>query len=607
MFNSILKKDLEPQSQRKVPVVLLISGLIVFCVMGAMAWILYKERMLNFDPAFFSFLMLQEEWFSPVLGRYGTVLSQILPFSLMKAGADLETILRFYSLSFVLLYIIYLLFIGLLFKDKKGIIAICIALTLTFRETFYYSTAELYQAIGLSVLLWSMFSHSLNQVGKKRTLGLILCAMMVVGISFFHQLALFTVFFVLSITYLERRQWKDYYALILLGWALLWFIFRIKFLTVSEYEQENLLTAEKVLEGLSNFGSLHSRIYFSAFFENHLIIPSAVCVLGLAYLLIKRRWLISAYIGLFTVGYWVVIMIGKSGPDSPIMLQNYYTVFGLFAGVLLALALEKRSILVKAGVILILGMFSLKNIYQSRYDYQLRTEYLSHIAEYGQQFPERKYVMHASHLPWSFVWINWALPFETLLNSEIDSELESVTFFSTFELDTLDSYDIDRPESFLGPAFEPHWFSAPSLNTAYFSVPNGPYRLLNTAPTEDLLLDSLIFLPELQIIPFNEAINKSGGWTSLKIKLSNNTETLLHSIYKDGEGLYLYHRITNADGETWKTEKRRLMFDLAPGKHYTEILAYDHPRESNCKMEFGFFLAADSSFIPKAQIQLNIN
>ncbi len=51
------------------PFFLVLCGLMIFLVMAGMAWILYQERMLNYDPVFFSFLLIQEEWFSPVLGR----------------------------------------------------------------------------------------------------------------------------------------------------------------------------------------------------------------------------------------------------------------------------------------------------------------------------------------------------------------------------------------------------------------------------------------------------------------------------------------------------------------------------------------------------------
>jgi hypothetical protein len=268
------------KGEKQVPKILLFSGLAVFSVMSVLAWILFKERMLNYDPAFFSFLMINENWFSPVLGRYGTILSQLLPYFALQCGASLITILKLYSLSFVLLYAIYLVIIGKGFKDKEGIIAICVALTLTFRETFYYSTAELYQAIGLSVVLWSLFKHTLDTQGFKQKILTAACALLIIGISFFHQLGLFTVLFVLMAEYIRRNDWRNYLAVGTILFAVLWFVFRIKYLTVSTYEQEKLLTIETFLHYLGKINELGSYKYFVNFYHGHLSVPLIALLVG---------------------------------------------------------------------------------------------------------------------------------------------------------------------------------------------------------------------------------------------------------------------------------------------------------------------------------------
>lgn len=573
-----------------------------------MAWVFFKERMLNYDPAFFSFLMIQEDSFSPVLGRYGTILSQLLPYALLKSGADLETILRYYSLSFVLLYILYLIIIGVGFKDRKGIIALCIALTFTFRETFFYSTAELYQGIGLSVVLWSLFSMTLDQSGVKRMVGLFFSLLLVIGISFFHQLGIFTVFFVLSVEFLRRKQWRDYQALGLIVLSVVWYIIRIKILTTSDYEQERLLTVSSFIENLFRIHHLESFKYFAVFFKNHLIFPFIASIAALLVLVYQKRWLMAAYIPLFVLGFWLVIIIGMSQERSPIMLQNYYTIFGLFSGVLFAIVLSNRSVLVQAMVVILLGLYSLMNIYQSRYDYKLRTEFVQLISEYGQQFPEKKYVMHAQHLPWEFVWINWALPFETMMSSEINPDQESVTFFSTFELDTLDAFDIERPDAFLGAAFEPHWFSSNSLNSDYFHAETGPYRIVTTPQTEAMMRDSILNNPLLNINPFQDTIRKSEGFTSLRVQLKNDGDQMLASLLPEDEkegGVYLYFKIFGSDNQLRDLERRRILFDLPPDAFYTNIISYYHPPGSGNRMELGYFSSLDSSYFSKATILLD--
>lgn len=589
----------------RVPKILILTALSVFLVMAVMAWVLYKERMLNFDPVFFTFLMLQDEWFSPVLGRYGTILSQLLPFTLMKFDASLETILKFYSLSFVLLYVSYLLIVAKGFKDRAGVIALCIAVTLTFRQTFYYVTAELYQAIGLSVVLWSLFKFTLNSRGIKQKIGIVCCALLIIGISFFHQLALFTVIFVLGVELSKRENLKNYLAWVMVAFAFVWFVFRIKFLTVSSYEQEKLLTIESFFHYLTKITELESYTYFIRFYHGHLSVPVFASIAGLVSLLFQRKWLTALYIPAFILAFWLVIITGMNRHESPIMFQNYYTVFGLFVGVLLAIAFERSNIWFVTLMVFGLSFYSLKEIYRSRHDYRIRTEFVAQLCEYGQQFPEGKYVIDASHLPWDFVWINWALPFETLMTSEINPQQQPVTFYSTFELDTLTDYDITRPESFLGATFEPRWHGTNTLNSNYFNVKEGPYRIINTLQNEELLTDSFLDLKAIQIIPEKPDLVKSGDYNSTKITIDNQTSTLLGSLPDKDLGVSLYTIIISEKGDTISNHQRAIFIDVPAKTKMTQTITYDHPPGNGNRMDIGFYLKKSKSYHPKTSISLN--
>ena len=601
-----LKKLLsEETNHKKTPVLLLLTGGVIFGIMAMMAWILFKERMLHYDTAWISFLLIQEGEFTPVLGRYGMALGQILPYILIKSGAELSLILKSYSLFLVLLYIIYLVAIGAVYKDRKGLIALCVAMTLTFRETFFYTTAELYQGTALSVVLWVVFGHALSQPGWKRNAGLIASALLVFCISFFHPIGIFTVFFVLSVEYIRRQNWKDAGALGVMIFAVAWYFIRIKFFITSGYEAGRMISASDLVEYIDQVFHLPSTKYFFQYFKTHYIFPFLVGVSGLIALLLRRKWLVSSYIAIYMLVFWVVIMIGKREEGSPIMLQNYYTVFGFFGGVVLALALEKKSSILQAAVVLLICLFSLKSIYQSRYNYQLRTRFIENINEYGQQFPEKKYVLEMSHIPWSYSWMNWALPVGSMMYSQMLPDQQAVTFFPTEQPDTLSAFDILRDEAFLGPHFSPHWFSVDALNKNYFKAEKGPYRILNTTQTVDIMPDSLLNSPLIEFIPSEETIHKNAGRTSTEIMLKNETETLIRSIPDGEKGIYLYYRLISDKREILRTESRKLLMDLAPGTYYTDILEYDHPAESNVSMEIGFFITTDSIYIPKAVITLN--
>src|SRR5690606_5578959 len=358
---------------------------------------------------------------------------------------------------------------------------------------------------------------------------------------------------------------------------------------------------------LQQIHHLKSFQYFLDFVLNHMFIPLTVSIIALVLLLFQRKWLLAAYIPFYAFGFWLVIIIGMHNESSPIMLQNYYTVFGLFGGILIALAISQRKLWVHSTVVILLGMFSLKEIYQARYIYTLRTEFVQHLNDYGQQFPEKKYVLHAQHLPWEFVWINWALPFETLIQSEIDPNHESVTYFSTFELDTLDYFDVERPDAFLGAAFEPHWFAGSALNEKYFSLKSGPYRILNTLQTPQTMNGSFLRSDSLIIEPLRPTINKTEGPTSLKIRLINSSRKVLTSLTpSDSTGIHLYYRIMDSEKNIVDSENQRILMDWLPGTDYVDIITYQHPSGIEQRMEIGFYDLVRKKYYPKTSIQLNV-
>lgn len=591
----------------KRPLLILATGFLILGALSVMAWLLFKERLFHYDPAFLTFMNIQEKSHFVVHNRFGMILGQLIPLALLPHSEDLETWLRINSLSYAVIPIIFLLIIGLVFKSKNGVIALCIALTLTFRETFYFSTLELYQSFGLVVLLWVLFNSSLNQVGWKRIAGAILCAITTVIISYFHPITLFLVVFVLLVEYIRRSNWKDPYAISVILWAGLWYIIRIKILAPSAYEEKRMLTLEALLENISRIHHIYSTEYFIDYFGENYIIPFVVCVLALGYLLYQRQRILAAFIVLYTISFLIVILIGMREERSPIMLQNYYTIFGLFGGILLALALENVSNRTSAILLFGIGVFSLVNIYEARYYHDLRTRFIENISSYGQQFDQNKFVIHSAHVSWSFSSMDWALAFGTLMSSEIDPELETMSFYATKQTDTLTTRDIDEPNSFLGAPFAPHWHNVSSLNAGYFNLSEGPYLILNTPQNLETLTDSLLKSEDLILSATQDTINRWSGRHAIEVKLTNNTSTFIGSRPPDWKGVYLYRKLLDDKGQVLDRGQELLLLDLYVGKHYIDLLPYDHPSGDNYMMEIGFFRHAPELYFPKDTVAINVN
>src|SRR5207249_4936463 len=110
----------------------------------------------------------QDRAFDIELNRWGSVLSQALPLIFLKAGCSLQTFLRTYSVSFILIYYIIFLLITLVLKNERAGIALMLTLCLAFRHAFYYSTAELYQGMAWCVLIWALISKMKEDIIRNR-------------------------------------------------------------------------------------------------------------------------------------------------------------------------------------------------------------------------------------------------------------------------------------------------------------------------------------------------------------------------------------------------------------------------------------------------------
>lgn len=122
-------------------------GFLFFGTLFILAWVYYKERILSFDSSFYAFQIIQSKTYDIELGRWGDVLSQLLPVMALKNHCSLETFLRLYSISFIIIYYIIFLLCTLVFKNQKAGLALMLALCLGFRWVFYYAVTEIHMAV----------------------------------------------------------------------------------------------------------------------------------------------------------------------------------------------------------------------------------------------------------------------------------------------------------------------------------------------------------------------------------------------------------------------------------------------------------------------------
>ncbi len=517
----------------------------------------WRERMCLFDPALFSFLVLDSGQPSAVLGRIGSWPSQVLPALSLKLGASLELFLKLYSLSFILLYFIYYLIIDFWVKHQAAAMALCITLCAGFYRTFYYSTAELYQALALCCILWALLDDTRTGAGPsgKKVYGIelhwrdLLAFALIIWISFYHQITLFPVFYVLGFTWIvseaSRRKSLGFLAVI----SLIWFVIRIKLLTFSDYEKGKFISVYEYWTYLWKLPELPSTIHLINNFQHFrlLIVLPIICLIVMA---LHRAWLAAAFYLLSFLGFILVILITFYQGESILMYENYYTVLGLFTGISLAWYVVKTSLTAKflrpAAIVLLLGL-GLLQIWEGHHTPSKKVDYLERLSSNMASQNIQKAYLPLSHYPDYYAFAHWAMPFEMMLLSTT-SGLPTTTVYPDRDFEYVRGM-LNARETFVGPDFQPAWFHIERVNSIpYFKLPIDRVYEALVSPAGDLKMEYI-----QEHLSMRSAQSLPPDVDHLRVQtvhISNKGEKRIGSgSHAEGDGLKITYHILSTEGE----------------------------------------------------------
>jgi hypothetical protein len=551
---------------KRINISVQILGFLFFGALLFLAWIFFKERMINYDPAFFSFRIIHEKNYDIELGRWGSVVSQVLPLWFLKSGCSLETFLRVYSISFILIYYLIFLLITVGLRNTRAGIILMFSLCLAFRHVFYYPTAELYQGIAICVLIWALtFPEKEYESTFKRVIAFVIVCIFVFILSYYHQIIVFPLLFIFLFSIIEERRYTDKFLLGALLLTALWFFIRIKFLTNTSYEQGKIPAVKEIFSQIGNIKQMPSYIYFKSFVRHFLLflaILNLVCVVEMLY---RKKILLSAFYILFNIGFIYLILVTFKNGESPIMYENYITILGLFCAIPLSKILLKiRWSHVTLPLIAFILLINVKNIYGSHVPFTHKQEYLKRIAASARQMPEKKYVIDSRNLPWHYDWISWALPFETLLYSSLESPDSAVSVCVATPVSQYDSISTWK-NVFLGPPWAITWFWIPDIDKKFYSLPDGPYAKLTTAQKDTSFNETLFNKDNIFIEALDNFIEiGKEKYATIPIRIKNKSGFILRSIPDIDENVKLSYHLLNEKGDyvLWDGNRTSLETDI---------------------------------------------
>ncbi|MCC6541537.1 MAG: hypothetical protein IT225_04895 [Flavobacteriales bacterium] len=568
-----MEKDAPRADDRPDMRIALVVATGVLGVLGVFAWRYYLERTACFDSAFFSWLMLEAGHPISVLGRYGSWIAQVLPVLMMKIGASLEVVLRSYSLAFILVHALVLYLVAFRLKERRAVVALALTLTTGFHYMFYYGISELYQGLSLTVLLWVLIRRAWSAASPT---GWVVAAVALnVVISFFHQLLVLPLVFILVFEALEEQRWRKR-GTWLLGIVLVaWYVARITLMAKSTYEESRMPHASDLVTYLFRLGELNSTAYLLMVWTKFKALLLVIAV-GTCLLVWQRSWLRLAWTLVFSTAFLTLILIVDRDGMAPVIYENYYPVIGMVWAIAFASELDRISGLLRKmmhGVFVVACALGLLQIHRAHYRLTERVNYLQRITDYQAELGIRKGLVRFDNFPWSYTLVHWAVGMESALVSAVKAPDEASTIFISDDLARVAEL-APLPHQFLGPSWAPNWFPMEVLDTDYFRFPEdvGYTWICGTDPVH--AMDRLRILPPEE--PYRLVPDR---FTVVPIRLENTGQERFASCAANGKPLQFLYQLLREDGTIYQESAHcsSMEVDIAPGTAYMQGLVLERP------------------------------
>lgn len=413
-----------------------VAAVIVLLVLTGFSLYAYKERMLFADPSWITFNIINTKSFCFSEHRYGAFITQLFPLAGVYLGLSLKTILQLYSVSFYLFYLGSVFLIGFAWKQKWMGILLTVYLTLFVSDGYFWPNNEVHQGITWMFLFLAYYSYS----SKKNWLShVLLFAFAFFAISS-HMLVLLPFLFLwiwihpaIFKTPFNVLQQKHFliYSLLLIS------LMGVRYILSNQgwYDSEKLIAIKQVSFStiIHVFESGQSVSFLNLLFTNYWIalIPLAGSIV---LLLLQKKYYQLGFFLLSIFTYYLLICIVY--PDSFNRNLRFYMESewaGLSVIISTPFVLYLPEMIRKAG--LIAAVFAalfftrLGYIHHSFTYFHNRLEQLGQLTNtLAQQKINKAVIVEDKSITNQLFIMDWGLPVESLLLSELNGMKPAVTF-----------------------------------------------------------------------------------------------------------------------------------------------------------------------------------
>jgi hypothetical protein len=445
------------------------------------AVVFYKERMLFIDAPHILFRIINDGIFQINDFRYGSFVTQMVPYIGAKMHIPLQPLMILYSVSFYAFYLFVIAALVFAFRNYPLAILSGLYYTIFVSDTFYWPNNEIHQ--GVSWLLLSLGTVWYLAEKQVRFPLIVLAFVPLFFLSIWtHPLVVPTAAYLWGFCIISGRlPFTRVQSVILTSILLLFIIFKLKQGMHRGYDSTKIevVTSFDLQKIKGIFGSPQWRFFAKSCVTNYWLFV-VLSVVGLATLLYERRYLLfgwtiavtAAYLLLIGITYWDTTASSRFYIES-----EYMPLTILCCTPFVFYTLPRFNSKVSAAVVIAIFAVRLLYIYNAAPPFQNRVAIMESVRDQMKQKGLTKVII-PEPVPGTdeALMMNWGAPVESFMISALHGEQPQRTFFfaTNDEIKVLQNTGAD---SFLGC-----WERRPvsHLNKFYFTLDTAStYRVIS--------------------------------------------------------------------------------------------------------------------------------
>ena len=444
-------------------------GALVVLLLGAIVY--FKERMLFADASAVLFKIINSRQIEVVEHRYGSFITQLFPYLAVKLHLSLEAVMLVYSVSFNLFY--FTVAALLVYKYKQYALAILLALYLTLfvSDAYFWTNDEIHQGV-----TWLLLAFAITQtmtVKGRHILLSIPVFILLFGLAVStHPLVLIVATYLWFFAMMDKKLWPFSK---LMSWVYSIVLLALCFVKYS-YGAHHGYDSGKI-EFITTFriGALKTflswpfvQFFFTQCLRNYWI-AILLFLVGIATLIMQKRWLQLLLTLAYTIGYLLLVSITFHDiSDVTFYLESEYMILGIIISapfVYYLLPQMKGSLAV--GVLIIVFLIRLGYIYSAVPIFKNRLALLNSISNKMRDKGFTKVVITGTEQSVDKqLMIRWCAPAESMILSRLHGSVPQCTFIMQNSEEMRNNH-IERNDELLGPIKK---MNVAELNARYFSI-----------------------------------------------------------------------------------------------------------------------------------------